>query len=159
MNHRFKHSLFISSNPRWVSRSKLRPKGTNNPVNFSCWINLTESSLTGSIVRACSPSNNQGRYSLPNQRSSWFGSTFSTLGRKVMPLVPEGWMNTLSLAPTLTSPVARRMNGFQLGKALKSVINSHNRSAEELISISFESCLENTSENPAFYWQVYLYNC
>jgi len=56
-------------------------------------------------------------------------------------------MNTSSLAPVLISPVARRMNGFQRGKSSKSVISSHTRLAEELISISLESCFENANEN------------
>ena len=47
----------------------------------------------------------------------------------------------------LISPVARRMNGFQRGKSSKSVISAHNRLADELITISFEICFENTSEN------------
>ena len=99
------------------------------------------------MIRACSPSNNHGRYSRPSQRSSRFRSTFSTLGLKVMPFVPDGWMNTWSLAPVLISPVARLMNGFQCGKSSKLVISSHTRLAEELINISFESSFENINEN------------
>jgi c-di-GMP-related signal transduction protein len=56
-------------------------------------------------------------------------------------------MDTSSLAPVFISPVARRMNGFQLGKSSKWVISSQTRLAEELISISLESCFENTNEN------------
>ena len=59
--------------------------------------------------------------SRPNHRNDRLGSSSSTVGCSVTAIPPGGSSRTSSRAPTRGCPVMRGMNGFQVGKAAKSV--------------------------------------
>src|ERR671913_439631 len=82
---------------------------------------------SGRSRKECSPLNRPGMRREPRQRSSSWGRETSTVGRKRMLDLPGGMIWTLRRAPSRNGPLMERMNGFQAGKALKSVSTCHTR--------------------------------
>ena len=84
MVHFFKTALRISIQPPCKKRDEYACE------NFSlCESNQIKSQV--SIVKMCSPSKSPGTRRWPSQRSSRFGSALRMVGRKVIPLAPEGF--------------------------------------------------------------------
>src|SRR5918994_4181838 len=82
---------------------------------------------SGRSRKECSPLNRPGMRREPRQRSSSLGRETRTVGRKRMLDLPGGMIWTLRRAPSRNGPLIERTNGFQAGKALKSVSTCRTR--------------------------------